>query len=250
MQNATELSLTTKSLTDSGSARLYVGPLTEVVTWRDTRTNRMQHAQPGEYIVQDSDGYPRRYSSDDFAVLFEAAPVPDAVTSGAASSVTSTGLTLTWTDNGDADAVNIYQNGVFLAQVAGGVQTKAVTGLVADTAYTFVLKAVNAYGQESTADTVTQHSPPLAPTSPAGAVLGATAVNLTWVASDTTSGFAIYRKTTGSFAKIGSTLASTTRFFNDTGLTTATLYHYVIRAVSAVGAVESANSTQVDLTTS
>ncbi len=249
MKNATELTLVTKSVIEDGTALLYAGPLTEVVMWRDSRTAIMHHAQPGEYIVQDRDGYARRYSAADFATLFEAAPVPSNVTSAAASAQLTTSLTLTWTDSG-SNKVNIYQNGAFLAQVNNAVQTKAVTGLVVNTAYVFVLKAVNGYGQEGTGVTVTTHTAPLPVTSPAGAVLATTATNLTWVAADATSGFAVYRKTTGSFAKIGSTLAAGTTFFNDTGLTTGTLYHYVIRAVSAVGAIESANSTQVDLTTS
>lgn len=246
MKNATELTLTTQSIVDDDTALEYVGPVTEVVIWRNSRTNRIEHAQPGDYIVKDRDGFPRRYSAADFADLFEAAPTPIGVTGASASVKATTGLTIVWTDNVAGDDVNVYLNGVFHSLVAAGVQTKALTGLTVDTAYAVVLKTVNSYGQESAAVTVNTYTIPLAPTSLVGTVIGKDAVNLVWVNASETAKIQPYKDGVA----FGSPLAAGTTWVNVTGLTTLTAYAFTVKHIGDPSTFASAASnTQTKTTT-
>lgn len=72
-------------------------------------------------------------------------------------------VTFTWTDptDQDFDYVNVYQDGVFIGQSTTG--TYYVTGLTADTSYSFNIKTVDTNGNESTGTsiTVTTDSDPL-----------------------------------------------------------------------------------------
>lgn len=69
-----------------------------------------------------------------------------------ASNVTQTGVTLNWTPAVDAPSITeyaIYKDGVKLASVAGSVYSYQVSGLSADTSYTFKIEAGNAGGKWS-----------------------------------------------------------------------------------------------------
>ncbi len=76
---------------------------------------------------------------------------PTAPTGLFASNVEETTLTLSWnaaTDNVGVTAYDVYQGSTVLGEVAG--TTANVTGLTADTAYQFSVKAKDAAGNEST----------------------------------------------------------------------------------------------------
>lgn len=252
MKNAMELTLTPKAIVDTGRARLYFGPVTEVILWRDVRTKGMVHVQPGEYIVQDGDGYPRRYTADDFALLYEPAPVPDPVVSAMAIPRTppDTSVHLSWSPNGANDPVRVSREGsdVFLETT----DTSAVIEeLQPDTEYVFTLRSVNSYEQVSGGRVVKYQTAPRPVLMSNGEVLAATAVHITWLAADDTSSFAIYRQATGEKVgtKVGVAPAGST-YFNDTNLKPLTGYRYAVCAVSATGKSESEPSSLIDLTTS
>ncbi|TEB05928.1 Cellulosome-anchoring protein precursor [Pelotomaculum schinkii] len=71
-----------------------------------------------------------------------------------AGSVTSTGLTLTWTQATDDTGVTsyaIYRDGTKIGTVDGALYSYSVTGLSANTSYTFTVRAGDAAGNWSTA---------------------------------------------------------------------------------------------------
>ncbi|MEV5609030.1 glycoside hydrolase family 18 protein [Streptomyces sp. NPDC052225] len=73
--------------------------------------------------------------------------VPSAPTGLAAGATTSTSVDLSWTPVSSATGYNVYRNGTKVASVTGASTT--VTGLTADTSYSFQVSAVNAAGESA-----------------------------------------------------------------------------------------------------
>ncbi|WP_338703130.1 glycoside hydrolase family 18 protein [Streptomyces sp. Q6] len=73
--------------------------------------------------------------------------VPSAPTGLAAGTVTSSSVDLSWTPVSTATGYNVYRNGTKVASVTGASAT--VTGLSADTSYSFQVSAVNAAGESA-----------------------------------------------------------------------------------------------------
>jgi uncharacterized delta-60 repeat protein len=94
-----------------------------------------------------------------------------------ASALQATSLTLSWTaaqDNRAVTGYRVFRGNTFIAAVGATTRTTSVAGLVANTAYTFKVEAVDAAGNVSTTGpsvTITTPpaggSPPFAPTPPA-----------------------------------------------------------------------------------
>ncbi|TEB14841.1 Chitinase A1 precursor [Pelotomaculum sp. FP] len=98
------------------------------------------------------------------------------------SNIAQNGLTLTWsaaTDNAGVTGYKVYQDGMELTTVDGDILTYDVTGLTADTQYTFTVQAGNAAGSWSTDGPSTTLS-----TLPSSAATVLTAGNVSGVAGD------------------------------------------------------------------
>ncbi len=98
------------------------------------------------------------------------------------SNIAQNGLTLTWsaaTDNAGVTGYKVYQDGMELTTVDGDILTYDVTGLTADTQYTFTVQAGNAAGNWSTDGPSTTLS-----TLPSSAATVLTAGNVSGVAGD------------------------------------------------------------------
>ncbi|SPL96793.1 Chitinase [[Actinomadura] parvosata subsp. kistnae] len=169
--------------------------------------------------------------------------------------VTNTSVSLAWdaaTDNVGVTGYEIYRGGTLVTTVTGTTHTD--TGLSANTAYSYTVRARDAAGNRSansaavTATTTggggTDTTPPSVPGNLRSTGVSNTSVSLAWdAASDNVgvTGYEIYR---------GGTLVTTVTgtSHTDTGLSANTAYSYTVRARDAAGN-RSANSNTVTATT-
>jgi chitodextrinase/glucose/arabinose dehydrogenase len=173
---------------------------------------------------------------------------PSTPTNLAASNVTQTGVTLTWTASSDDVGVtgyDVYEKGILIG--SSSATSFTVTGLVAGTAYSFTVKAKDATSKVSdasqavavTTTAAADTQAPTAPTNLTSANVSQTGLTLNWTASTDNvgvTGYEIYRGTD----KIGE---STTTTFAVTGLTAGTAYGFTVKAKDAAGNVSPASST-------
>ncbi len=170
-----------------------------------------------------------------------------------ASGTTQTTTNLSWTastDNVGVTGYDVYQNGVFKANVSGTTYT--VTGLTASTTYSFTVRAKDAAGNASVASNivnVTTLAPAADTTAPSAPVLSAsgttsTTTNLSWTASTDNVGVTGYDVYQGAILK--ASVTGTT--YSVTGLSPATAYSFTVRAKDAAGNV-SVSSNSVTVTT-
>ncbi|MGH2667307.1 reprolysin-like metallopeptidase [Flavobacterium sp.] len=180
---------------------------------------------------------------------------PSAPTSLGASGTTQTTTNLAWTASTDNVAVtgyDVYQGGVFKANVATTSYT--VTGLTASTVYSFYVIARDAAGNSSaasntinvtTAAPIVDVTPPSAPTSLAASGTTSSSTNLSWTASTdnvAVTGYDVYQ---GGVFKAN--VATTS--YTVTGLTASTAYSFYVIARDAAGNSSTASNT-VNVTTS
>ncbi|WP_334078186.1 lytic polysaccharide monooxygenase [Paenibacillus sanfengchensis] len=185
---------------------------------------------------------------------------PSAPGSLAASGITSTTVNLSWnasTDNVGVTGYRIYRGGSLIASVPGTVLNHTVTGLSADTAYSFTVKAVDAAGNESGASNAVNVrtgqvvNDTHAPTAPGYLhVMGtptSSSIALMWNASSDNVGVTGYRIYRG--GTLVQTVSGTTTSYSVTGLSANTSYSFTVKAVDAAGN-ESAASNAVTAKTS
>ena len=174
-------------------------------------------------------------------------------------------ISLAWAANTEPDLAgyNVYRSlvsGGSSSRLNGALVVQTTyedAGLANGTAYFYVVRAVDASGNESAASNEASAAPAdnLIPAAPASlsaadrpADLGG-AVTLAWTPSASTDVIEqrIYRAAAsgGPYAPIGTASASTTAF-TDAGLTDGTTYFYVVRAYD--GTSESANSNEASAT--
>jgi chitodextrinase len=171
------------------------------------------------------------------------ATLPGAPAGLAASSVTSTGLTLSWTApaagaNCTISGYNVYRGGTLVGTFTG--TSAAITGLTASTAYSFTVAAVNASGTgpQSAALPITTSGAtcaavPAAPTGLTASNVTSTSVILAWTApaagaSCTISGYRVYQNGTQAATPAGTGVSIS-------GLAGSTTYSYTVAAVNEVG---------------
>jgi len=181
----------------------------------------------------------------------EVAPVvPAAPSSLAATTVSSSQINLSWTDNSNNEngfKVEQSTDGTTFTQIAmlaSNATSHAVTGLTASTTYFFRVASFNDAGNSqfsNTANATTSPAPPPVPAAPSGLIATAvsqTQINLSWTDnSGNESGFKIERckgvncTNYAEIAQVGANVAT----FASTGLTKNTAYRYRVRAFNAAG---------------
>jgi chitodextrinase len=191
---------------------------------------------------------------------------PSTPTNLAASSVSATGATLSWTASTDNVGVTGYDvfralgSGSF-SQVGTATGTSfAATGLTASTGYRFYVRARDAANNtsgNSTTITVTttasgggsDTTAPSTPTNLAASSVSATGATLSWTASTDNvgvTGYDVFRALgSGSFSQVGTATGTS---FAATGLTASTGYRFYVRARDAANNT-SGNSTTITVTT-
>jgi len=185
-------------------------------------------------------------------------PSPGNLTAQVAS---ASQINLTWTDNSSDENGFLIESCLGsgctsfaqIAQVSAGVTTFSSTGLLAETTYSYRVRASNAAGYSGYSNTVeatTQAAPvapPAAPTDLASTALSSTQVDLTWVdASTNESSFRIERCSGAgctSFTEIGQVGANLQRY-SDTAVIGSTTYSYRVRAVNSGGSSTYSNSSE------
>ena len=197
------------------------------------------------------------------ATTLVAAP-PPATPPAAPSGVGATGgneqVTVSWPAVTGATSYNIYWStsaGVTTAtgtRIAGATSPFVHTGRTANTAYFYIVTAVNSAGESSASSEVsaTTNAPPVSvPAAPTGvvAVGGTKAVTVSWNAVSGATSYNVYWSTTlGVTVATGTKIAGVTSPFAHTGRADGTAYFYVVTAVNSAG--ESIASAQVTATTS
>ncbi|MFN3968686.1 reprolysin-like metallopeptidase [Flavobacterium sp.] len=169
-----------------------------------------------------------------------------ATLSASGTTVSSTNLTWSASDNVGVTGYDLYQNGVYKASTTNTVYT--ISGLASATNYSFYVIAKDAAGNRSaasnTVNVVTLSSADIiAPTSTTLTASGttATSTNLYWTAATDNIGVTGY-----DIYKNGQYMASTTAItYTANGLNPATTYNYYVRAKDAVGNATSSNSVSI-----
>lgn len=184
---------------------------------------------------------------------------PTAPTGLAATAVTSNSVTLSWnasSDNVGVTGYRVYNGSNLVGTVSGSTLSHTVTGLNANTSYTFTVRAVDGAGNSSSpSNSVTVTTSPAvndtqAPSAPGNLhVMGtptSSSVTLMWSPSTDNVGVTGYRIYRGSTLSV--TVSGTETSFTVTGLSAATSYTFTVRAIDAAGN-ESAASNTVQVTT-
>ena len=149
---------------------------------------------------------------------------PTAPTNLAASSITQSSLTLSWTastDNVGVTGYDVFRNGTKINTSLVTATTYNVTGLSASTAYQFYVQAKDAAGNTSpNSNTINVTTPdtqaPTAPTNLAASAITQTSLTLNWTASTDNvgvTGYDVYKDG----VKINTSLLTATTY-NVTGL--------------------------------
>ena len=162
---------------------------------------------------------------------------------------------LTWTPSGGAIGYNVKRGtasgGPYTTVGSPVGTTYADTRLTNATAYYYVVTAVNATGESGNSNqaTATPAAAPTAPSAPLNltATGGNQQVSLAWTASTGATSYNVKRAVSngGPYTTVASPAGTG---YTDTTVTNATIYYYVVTAVSASG--ESANSNQASATPS
>jgi fibronectin type 3 domain-containing protein len=176
------------------------------------------------------------------------APAGLAATSGDASA------SLTWNSVAGASGYRLKRattSGGPYALVTESTGTSFTdTGLTNGTTYYYVVSAYNAGGESANSSPVSAEpqAVPDAPTGLAATAASSSKINLAWNTVSGANSYAVKRATTtgGPYTTLATGLTATS--FNDTGLTSATTYYYVVTATSNGG--ESVTSTEASATTS
>lgn len=181
---------------------------------------------------------------------------PSVPTSLAASNITGTSFTLSWTastDNIGVAGYDVYQNGVKINPSNITATSYNVSGLTAATNYSYVVKAKDAAGNQSVASEamdITTNAPdiepPTTPTNLVSTIVALTSFKLNWETSTDNvgvTGYDVYQNG----VKINPSTITTTSY-NVTGLLPATLYNYTVKAKDAAGN-ESSFSNSLAVTT-
>jgi fibronectin type 3 domain-containing protein len=167
----------------------------------------------------------------------------------AIASVTSTSLQLSWNAVGSAASYSIYNTAgaspVYVASVASGNLSYAVTGLSPATSYTYRVRAFTASGvsDENTNDvsqTTAALSPPSAPTNLVINSTTTSSITISWTGGDpTTSSYDIQAcggSGCSSYLTLGgSPVSAATTTYAYTGLSAASTYRMQVRATNGAG---------------
>ena len=185
--------------------------------------------------------------------------IPAAPSNLTAAAISSTQISLAWTDNSNNETAFRVERAPASAGPWTYIGATTLTGygdsgLAASTTYFYRVAAYNtagtsAYTNTASAATQAASGVPAAPSGLVATSVSSSQINLTWVdASTNETGFKIERSTsTVPWAQIGTTGTNVTSY-SSTGLSASTAYSYRVRANNTAG--DSAYSNTASATTS
>ena len=139
-----------------------------------------------------------------------------------ATTVSTTQITLNWT-NGDAGAqTQIYRGGVLVTTIAIGVTTYADTGVTANVLYDYYIRHIKNNITSVNSSTVSGVTRPNPPSNLYASVISQTQINLSW-SNTYSSQTRIYRG-----GVLITTVSAGVSTYSDTGLSAETTYSYSI----------------------
>ena len=181
-------------------------------------------------------------------------PLPTAPSLLQATAASTTSIALTWSDNSSNEAGFFIERSpdnstwTQITSVAANTTTYTDSGLNSSTLYYYRVRAFNtggdtAYTNVSSATTLTPV--PATPSNLAANVVSTTEIDLSWTDNSNQTGFFIERSPDNStWTQIATTSATT---YQNTGLSSGTLYYYRVRANNSAG--NSGYATTVSATT-
>jgi hypothetical protein len=206
------------------------------------------------------------------ATTIAVATAPQAPTGLTASTISSSQINLSWVapSNGGS-AITGYKidrstdNGstwsTLVANTASSSTTYSNTGLVASTAYTYRVSAINSVGTSSASSTAsattsgTVITVPQPPTGLASSVVSSSQINLSWVApanngGSVITGYKIERSANAgtTWGTVSANTSSVSITYSDTGLAASTSYMYRVSAINSVGTSSASNTTSATTT--
>lgn len=181
---------------------------------------------------------------------------PTAPTNLAASAVTQTSMTISWTastDNVGVTGYDIFEDGIKINTSLVTTTSYDVSGLTTNTSYAFYIQAWDAAGNSSNSSTVNfstlpppDFEAPTAPTNLATSAITQSSLSLNWTASTDNvgvTGYDVYQNN----VKINASIVTTTSY-NVTDLIALTSYDFYVVARDAAGNTSEASNT-VNVTT-
>lgn len=171
--------------------------------------------------------------------------VPPSASVLAVTLITTNSLRLSWTaatDNLGVVGYEIFQNDILLTSTTSNVFQYDVTGLAANTIYSFYIKAKDAAGNLSASNTITATTnaaaaDTTAPTVPANfwcVPVGADSVHLEWTPSEDEDGPINYELSRGFYGSFVVLKKNPDTFYSDRVLSNGT-YTYRLRAIDPSG---------------
>jgi hypothetical protein len=152
-----------------------------------------------------------------------------------------TALAISWQDNSSNEAffrLKWTSDGVTWAEATTTGTSYALGNLPPGTTVTFEVQAVNNFGDSAWDGPAsgTTHTLPTAAPVIAGTAASSSQVNLSWTAVANATGYVVERSTDGTNYSVRATLTGgTTATYSDTGLSSATTYHYRVLTSGSCG---------------
>ncbi len=182
-------------------------------------------------------------------------PIPAAPTNLTSTGVTTTSVSLAWTDassneNGFSIERQISGSWTQIGWVPDNMTTFTNTGLNSGTAYSYRVLAFNGAGNSTTTNVVAATTSPMitipgAPCNLVATAVTKTSVTMCWTdGSSNENGFSIERKIGGTWTQIAWVPDNVTTFTH-TGLKSRTTYYYRVLAFNAAGNSPVTNVLQV-----
>ena len=164
-------------------------------------------------------------------------PPPTAPSGLVISSISTSTLNISWTDNSDNEdtfTAGYSTDGVtynYVSKPANTTSITNITGLSPNTQYWFHVASVNSFGTSTFA--VTQvYTLAEAPTGLAASAVSASQINLSWDLVSGAASYKVYSNADGYVTAIGTPSGNS---YSDTGLSANTTYSYKVSAVNSSG---------------